>query len=148
MVLTTPDFRDGELLNDLLEQVEEEITAIYADGAYESFDNYEFIASFGARAVILPRKGSKIRHSKFSQATTLARDEVLRDLRKMGKAGWKKHFNYHKRNLVETSISRLKTVLGDRLKSRLFESQLAEATLMSSILNTFTALGMPDSQMI
>ena len=40
---------------------------------------------------------------------------------------------------------RIKTLFGDHLKARKFESQAVEAFVRGKVLNRMTALGMPDS---
>jgi len=47
--------------------------------------------------------------------------------------------------LVETAFFRIKTIFGDRLRSRDFHNQATEAFLRLSVLNRMTALGMPES---
>ena len=61
-----------------------------------------------------------------------------------GRDGWKEDSGYHRRSLAENMMFRLKQ-LGDRLFSRTFERQVAEAHVRVVILNGFTYLGMPRS---
>ena len=56
VLVTTNDCHDVETLDDLLEQLPENIQSIMADGAYESFENYEEIDSIGANPIIPPKK--------------------------------------------------------------------------------------------
>ena len=42
----------------------------------------------------------------------LPRDEAIRGMRRLGRAGWKRESGYHRRSLVETSMSRLKQAFG------------------------------------
>ena len=62
-----------------------------------------------------------------------------------GRKKWKEESGYHRRSLAETAFSRIKTIFGDRLRSRDFDNQATEAFLRLSVLNRMTALGMPDS---
>ena len=43
---------------------------------------------------------------------------------------------------------RYKTVFGERLGARLFQSQCAEVFIKTRALNTMTRLGMPDSRAV
>jgi hypothetical protein len=61
-----------------------------------------------------------------------------------GREQWKRQSGYHRRSLAETTMFRLKQ-LGDKLFSRCFDRQVAEAHIRAAILNRFTYLGMPDS---
>jgi hypothetical protein len=47
--------------------------------------------------------------------------------------------------LVENTVFRYKSILGQRMRSRSLGSQRAEVSLACKILNTMTSLGRPDS---
>lgn len=55
-VVTTNNVYDGEVLNDVLEQIEGEIEQVTTDGAYDRRHCYDEIAERGAKAVIPPRR--------------------------------------------------------------------------------------------
>ena len=148
VVLSTNDFKDGELLEDILDQVEHTITKVLADGAYESFDNYESVEAINAEPIIPPRKDAKIRQSGRSKDKPSARDQVVRSIKKTSRKQWKINVGYHKRSLVETAMYRFKIIFGSKLSSRNFNSQLSEVIEKCNILNIFTSLGMPDSEMV
>jgi len=57
MVVTTNDVADGEVLEALLEQIEDEIEQVSTDGAYDHRHCYDAIAAKGAKAVIPPPQG-------------------------------------------------------------------------------------------
>jgi transposase len=143
--LTTADVHDSEMLPDLLEEMGGAVEAVSGDGAYDMRDDYKAISKIGAKAVIPPRRGAKIwRHGNCGDSP-LERDENLRYIRKHGRKKWKEESGYHRRSLAETAFFRIKTIFGDRLRSRDFDNQATEAFLRLSILNRMTALGMPDS---
>jgi len=146
--VSTNDFKDGELLNDLLEQLDSDIEKIFADGAYESFDNFESVKNHGAEPVIPPRKDAKLRQHGNSKQDRLARDEVVRSIKKQGRKNWKKNSGYHLRNISETAMFRFKKIFGDQLLSRTFDRQVFELIDKCRMLNIMTKLGMPDSVMI
>jgi hypothetical protein len=54
---------------------------------------------------------------------------VLRAINKQGRKSWKQNLGYHQRSLAETAMFRLKTLFGDKLSARIFESQGAEALI-------------------
>jgi hypothetical protein len=73
------------------------------------------------------------------------RDENLRCIRRLGRKAWKRACGYHRRRLAEAAIFRIKTIFGDRVRSRVFEAQSAELLIRCSALNRMTHLGAPDS---
>lgn len=147
-MVTTNDVGDAEVLKDLLEQPEDEIARVMADGAYDTRDCYDAINDKDAWAIIPPRRGAKIWQHGNSREDRLDRDENLRGVRNKGRAGWKRDSGYHKRSLAETGMFRLKTIFGDRLGARVFESQCAEVFIKCAVLNTMARLGLPESQAV
>jgi len=144
-VLTTADVHDSEVLPEMLSGMEGAVDATVGDGAYDTCEDYEAIGKIGARAVIPPRKGAKIWRRGNRKDPPHARDEILRCIRKHGRKKWKEESGYHKRSLAETAVSRIKTIFGEKLRSRTLENQKTEAHLRLSILNRMTKMGMPES---
>ena len=143
--LTGADVHDSEVLPGMLEGMEGRVVAVAGDGAYDTREDYDAVAGIGAKALIPPRRGAKIwRHGTCGEPPH-ARDENLRYIRKHGREKWKESSGYHRRNLAETTFFRIKTIFGDKLRSRTFENQVTEAFPRLSILNRMTGLGMPDS---
>jgi len=147
-VVTTNDIHDSEVLDDLLEQVEDKIDKVSADGAYDSHDIFQSITERSAEALIPPRKNAKITQHGNSSKKPLPRDEILRKIRKHGRKKWKKISGYHKRSLAETAMFRIKKLFGGELASRNFNSQAVEAFIRCRALNIMTGIGMPESQLI
>jgi hypothetical protein len=147
-VVTGNDVGDGEVLEDLLDQIDGEIASVTGDGAYDTRHCYEAINDKRARAIIPPRRGAKIWRHGNAKAERHARDENLRGVRKSGRAAWKRDSGYHKRSLAETGMFRFKTIFGDTLGARLFESQAAEVFIKCAALNTMARLGLPDSYVV
>lgn len=147
-VLTTNDFGDNEVFADLLEQIDEPLAQVSADGSYDSWDIHERIQQRGAHAAIPPRKTARIRQHGNSGQPPLPRDEALRAIRRHGRAAWKRGAGYHRRSLAETAMFRIKTLFGDSLSAHLFDSQAAEAFLRCRALNRMTELGMPESYVV
>jgi hypothetical protein len=144
-VVSTNDFKDSEILPDLLEQIEVKLSQVSGDGGYDSHDNYQLISNRDARPVIPPREDAVTAQHGNSKLTALPRDQVVREIRQLGRKNWKKQSGYHKRSLVETAMYRLKTIFGGLLKVRIFENQSTEALLRCVALNKMTQLGMPIS---
>jgi hypothetical protein len=67
---------------------------------------------------------------------------------RLGKHRWHIESGYSKRNKVETTFRRYKAIVGPAMRARGLVSQRVEARMGCRILNTVTALGMPDGEMI
>jgi len=75
-------------------------------------------------------------------AGAVARNEALRTSRRLGRTIWRRWSSYHRRSRAETKMHCVK-LLGQRLASRDFDRQVAEFQVRVAVLNGFTALGMP-----
>lgn len=144
-VLSGNDKKDGELLPNLIEQINRPITQVSGDGAYDSFEIYHMLRKHGIKATIPPREDAKIKLHGNTKDITIARDEIVRDIRKLGRRVWKRQSGYHRRSLAETAMFRFKRILGNNLHAILFENQTVEAIIKCNILNKMTEIGMPVS---
>jgi IS5 family transposase len=145
VVVSTNDFKDSQLLPDLLEQVADELSQVSADGAYDSRNCYDAIREREARAAIPPQKRAKIWQHGNTKAERHIRDENLRAIRQKGRREWKRESNYHRRSLAETAVFRVKMIFGERVSARSFDGQAAQLLVRCAALNRMTHLGMPDS---
>lgn len=103
------------------------------------------IAARGAAAIIPPRKKGK--PWKAVTAGAAARNEALRASKHLGRALWRRWSGYHRRSRVETKMHCVK-LLGQRLAARDFDRQVAEFQVRVAILNGFTALGIPITEVV
>ena len=142
---TTSDVGDAPMLPELLDQIppEQEIGSVTGDGAFDTRKCHDAIAARGAVAIIPTRKNAK--PWKPDTAGALARNEILRTSKRIGRAIWRRWSGYHRRSRVETKMHCIK-LLGQRLSARDFDRQVAEFQVRVAILNGFTALGIPDTQ--
>ena len=163
-VVTTNDYHDSQVLGDILNGVEDEISQVSADGAYHTNDCYGQVTDRQATAVIPPRKNATVRveHAETSSAFSLTkiqqhgnckaaplpRDENLRAIRQMGRKKWKRESNYHRRFLAETTMFRLKCIFGGTLSSRQFDNQAVELFLQCAALNRMIQLCKPESYIV
>ena len=148
VVVSTNSVSDGEVLEDLLEQVEEEIKQVTGDGLYDTKECYEVIGKRKAVAAIPPRRGARIWQHGNSSKERLGRDENLRRIREVGRKKWKEEVGYHRRSLAETAVYRIKTIFGDKLSAREIRAQACEMLIRCGALNRMTQLGMPDSYVV
>lgn len=143
--LTMNNVHDGQTLPGLLNQVDAVIDQVCADKAYDSFSCHRAILDRGARPVIEPRKGASILPPPKLKDPPLTRGEIVQRIHQIGRKEWKKESNYHRRSLAETAMFRFKTIIGHNLRNRKFQNQKTEAAIGVAILNTFTAIGMPQT---
>jgi Transposase DDE domain len=143
--VTSNDLSDGQLLPDLLDQIDDPIAQVSGDGAYDTRDCFAAISERQAQAAIPPRRGARIWQHGNSANPPLARDENLRCIRRIGRKRWKRACGYHRRSLAETAMFRIKTLFGERVRSYGFEGQAAELLIRCGALNRMTHVGMPDS---
>ena len=146
-LLTENSVSDDQAVEALLAQIEQEIDAFAADGAYDKRKVYDGVNAHSPNADILipPRKNARIWKHGNTKAERLKRDENLRSIRKHGRREWKKQSGYHMRSLSETAMFRLKTIFGDDLSARLIETQTTQALVRCAALNKMTHLGMPQA---
>ena len=145
--LTTNNVSDSQVLGDLLDQIppDEQIDSVYTDGAYDTKQCRQVIADRQAHAVIPPRKNAK--PWKDQKTGSLERNELLKTVKRLGRAVWKKWSGYHRRSLVKTKMHCIK-LLGDKLSSRNFQSQVNEIHARVAVLNKFTELGRPHTRVV
>ena len=147
VALTENSVDDAEMVEPLLQQIEQPIDRFAGDGSYDKRKVYDSLHRHAPQAEVLipPRKNAHIWQHGNTQAERLKRDENLRAIRKQGRKAWKDNSGYHMRSLAETTISRFKTIFGDRLSARLLETQTTQAVICCAALNRMTHLGMPES---
>lgn len=145
--ITTGGHRaDSVMTDDILRQETAEIENFRADGAYDGAPVYMSLVGRGVKNICIPpRKYARIRIHGNDSSPPYARDENLRAIQKTSRARWKIESGYHKRSLVENTMFRFKTIMGDRLSFRRKENQATEALVKCNILNQFHFLGMPES---
>lgn len=137
--VTTVNWADCEVFEDVLGQVEGDISQVDAEGAYDTRAVYEAVVARGAQAVIPPRENAVPWEANHPRTLTLASIDSL------GMPAWKNESGYHRRSLAENAMYRLKQLFSERLASRQFDSQVTEVQVRVAVMNIMTALGMPVS---
>lgn len=135
VVLTDNSYKDNEVFEELMFDVDSDIGQTTGDGAYDAKNCWDWSEDYGVRAVFPPRKGAKLKSHGNSKGDPSQRDEHIRLRRRVGKKNWKKKTKYSRRSLAETAMYRFKTILGGDLSSRQTPNQIAEAILKCKILN-------------
>lgn len=146
--LTDLGVQDFEGLKRLSDEGElEGARMVVGDGAYDRFACYELAEQKGFNLLTPPQKNAKpsserLRNKKKASAEAVARrDEAIFQVRKLGLDEWKEQMGYHRRSLVETTMFRMKTLLGNRLRTRTMENQITEIAVRCMILNKMSRLG-------
>lgn len=147
-VLTENNVTDATVVKEMLAQIEQTLLTCAADGAYDKRKVYDALNAHSPEVDILipPRKNAHIWQHGNLKAERLKRDENLRYIRQHGRQQWKEDSGYHRRSLAETVLFRLKTIFGDRLSTRLLETQTTQALIRCRALNKMTHLGLPQSE--
>ena len=93
-----------------------------------------------AHAVIPPRKNA--RPWKPASAGAIARNEAVNASRYLGRALWRRWRGYHRRSRVESKMNCIK-LLGQSLRARDFDRQVAEIRIRIAVFDRYTAPGIP-----
>jgi hypothetical protein len=141
--LTDNSVDDAAAVEPMLEQITRPIGIFFGDGGYDKWKVYDLLQAKNIQSVIPPQKNAKIKQHGNETAKPLARDEAIRDIRRLGRKGWKVEVGYHRRSLAETAMYRMKQSFGNNLKNRSLNNQKTESRIRCKILNQFTQLGMP-----
>ena len=147
-VVTTNSYTDGQILPDLLEQVDDEVKELTGDGAYDKRNCYDELRARGATATIPPQRNAQIWQRGNCKAERLARDQNLRRIRKVGRAAWKKERNYHVRSRAETKMFQFKTAFGEKVSARSFDGQATQLLVRCVGLNRMNQLTQPDTDKV
>jgi hypothetical protein len=131
----------------LLEQIDNPVATLSADGAYDTESVYQAAQSKGGeqavRVLIPPGRDAQL--APRPSAALEERNRNILSIRELGRREWHKHSGYSERAMVENTIYRYKTIIGRGMRSRSLPGQRVEVQLASRVLNTMARLGMPDS---
>ena len=147
--LTSKRARDSSRVASLVGQIDSPISSARADTAYDAGGVYEAIENHSAhrspRVLIPPRKGAELASGP---ASSRQRNRNIAAQARLGKRKWHTESGYSKRSKVDTTFHRYKAIVGSAMRARGLAAQRVAARIGCKILNTMTALGMPDSEMI
>ncbi len=143
-LVSTNDVSDDEGFHDVLDGIEGEIEQVSGDGAYDKRKCYDAATQRGAKVTIPPRKDAVPWEQKEGEPPH-PRNENLQRIEEVGRKQWKQESGYHRRSLAETTMFRLKTIFGGRLRRRTFDNQAVELFLQCAALNRMIHHGKPES---
>jgi len=138
MEITDEGTGDGRMLKPLVEQAQRHCRVVkaLADGAYDSRENFAFLAEKGIEAAIKVRKNSS-RCARGCQARKQAVLEYLSDAE-----SWKRRVGYGLRWMAETAFSSFKRLFGEHVMARRLPNMIREMLLKASLYNLFTSLNL------
>ena len=145
---------DGNYLPGLIDKIEGPIIQITGDGAYDKKNCYRTAYIRGAKPVFPPQHDACIQRNKIKKDPALiARDETILFIRNGENSEerrklWKEQNNYHRRSLVETMMSRMKSLFGDEMRARTYENQYTDLMIRCYIINQINRLGLPKSEVV
>jgi len=142
--LTDQETDDPCQVAPLLDQIDDPIGQVTADGAYDGAPTYQTIAQHGdGIEVVIPPRSTSIPSGEPGPPTQ--RERHLAMIAEQGRLAWQSATNYGQRSLVETTMGRYKLLIGPRLRARGFAGQQTEAAIGVAVLNRMLAAGRPDS---
>ena len=135
--VTTCEYGDSEMLKPLLDQIDEPIASVTADGAYDTVDCYDVILKRQANVIIPPRSNAVL---WAENEIGRARNHAVQACWNKGRKQWKREIGYHQRSRIEAKMFAFKR-LGQGVSSRCFNRQVVDLQIRVDILNKFTQLG-------
>jgi hypothetical protein len=142
--LTDQDTDDPSQVGPLLEQIDDPMGRVTADGVYDGDPIYQTIAAHGdGIEVVIPPRSTAVPSGELDPPTQ--RDRHLAMITERGRLAWQVATGYGQRSLVETTMGRYKALIGPRLRARGFAAQQTEAAIGVAVLNQMVAAGCPDS---
>jgi hypothetical protein len=143
--LTSKEVDDAAELEALLDQVEEPLAAVIADGAYDQDRVYDDVAGHSAEAAVVVPPRSTAVLSPSADTDPTQRDRHIQAIAEQGRMGWQKTSGYNVRAGAEGAMSRYKRIIGDTLRSQSRPAQEVETRIAVTVLNRMLDLGRPDS---
>lgn len=146
---------DGNYLPKLIDKIVGHISQITGDAAYDKVNCYESAYQRNAKAVFPPQHNARVQRNKkkHRKAALEVRDETIAAIgrgadREERLKQWKIENNYHRRSLIETMMFRMKTIFGDRIRSKSYANQETDLLIRCHIMNRMNRLGLPHSEAV
>jgi hypothetical protein len=143
--LTSKEVDDAAELGPLLDQIDEPLAAVIADGAYDQDRVYDGVAEHSPEAVVVvpPRSTAVLGPSAETDPTQ--RDCHIQAIAEQGRMAWQRSSGYNARAGVEGTMSRYKRIIGDTLCSHSRPAQEVETRIAVNVLNRMLDLGRSES---
>ena len=119
----------------MLDQVDEPLTAVIADGAYDQDRVYDAVAEHSAEAaVVVPPRATAVL-SPSAETDPTQRDCHIQVIAQQGRMGWQRTSGYNARAGAEGTMSRYKRIIGDTLRSHTRPAPEVETRIAVTVLN-------------
>ena len=142
--LTDQDTDDPSQVGPLLDQIDDPIARVTADGAYDGVPTYQTIAAHGDGIdVVIPLRSTAVASGEPGPLSQ--RDRQLEMIAEQSRLAWQAATDYSQRSSVETTMGRYKALIGPRLRARGFAAQQVEAAIGVAVLNRRLLTGRPTS---
>jgi hypothetical protein len=148
--LTSHIESDTGKVGDLLETIEGPVSELIGDGGYDSPSTYKALEAYEKRSnqnrpikAIIPPNTGFWQEKEADSAQRLSNIHLIED---RGKLSWQNQMDYGRRSRVENTMHRYKSIIGNKLRSKTFESQKTEVQIAAGILNRMVRLGIPKAQ--
>ena len=144
--LTTNAETDDYLVEPMLNNITQKVAHFSADKAYDKHHVYQAVHDKCGKdiTIAIPPITNAVVHDEDSLEFG-TRNHNVAYIEEHGSYRWQSHSDYNYRALVETAMFRYKTIINEKLFSRKFITQQAEARIACVVLNKMTSLGMPKS---
>jgi len=136
MLVTTDGTHDSRAFPELLMKAERRgrVSKVYADGAFDNSMVYELLESKGIKAVIKPRRNSRL------DTPSPARRRAITQYKRLGYRCWADRKGYGKRWSVETAYSTFKRTFGEFCMAKTMGNIEKEMMTKAYIYNTLINL--------
>ena len=145
--LTENNEGDAEVAKRLLENLPCKVKSARGDGAYDASSFRKKVHDKDGICIVPPPRDAAYK-GKSPDKWEQERDTAIAAIHgfggdDVGRKLWKICSLYHERSLVETTMLRIKKMLGDKLKARDLGAQKTEAICKCLVINKMNKLGMP-----
>ena len=122
--LTDATVDDATTGVELIEAVNDDITRVTADAAYDTVAFYDAASVRGAIVAVPPARTARVSRRR---PRSSARDRTITKVQRIGRRRWKKTSRYHQQARVENAFFRYKSLIGDSLRARTRGGRTTEA---------------------
>ncbi len=143
-VLTDQQLDDASPVRLLLDQIDQEIEKIIADGAYDGAPTYQTIAQHGGNIKVV----IALRKTAFPVTAPCAPNQRHYHLEKINtesRLAWQTATGYEQRALAETTMGRYKSLICLQMHLRGLAAQQTEAAIRGAAINRMLAAARPSS---
>ena len=129
----------------MLDQIDEPLAAVIADGAYDQDRVYDAVAEHSPEAAVVVPPRSTAVLSPSAETDPTQRDRHIQAIAEQGRMSWQRTSGYNARAGAEGAMSRYKRIIGDTLRSHARPAQEVETRIAVTVLNRMLDLGRPES---